>query len=325
MRRPHPLGIALALVAAMAPTTPAAARPQDRPPPTLQVATEDRVGTLHKEGARLFEQGKYQEALAPLNAAWAIEKRPRIAVDLGQCEIKLGRLREAAEHFSFALSALPPEDRSFASQKLEETLTKIGSVSVSADQPGVMAVVGGRSLGEVSKLGPVFVEPGPRMVEGRKPGYVVFRKILDVQPGSKHVVSMTLERPRTEPPPKLPVLIAGTALTLTALGLEFGLFALGDAKKSDADKQRAAIAMIGPCPAASIAQCSHLRSTLATGARFYDAAIVDGVSGSVIGIATLVYFFVPLPSGPRQEVAVPVRIAPSIGSSGGGVVVNGTF
>jgi hypothetical protein len=84
--------------------------------------------------------------------------------------------------------------------------------------------------------------------------------------------------------------------------------------------------MIGPCPAASVAQCSDLRSTLATGARMYNAGFVVGASGIVIGVATLTYLLVPLPSRPPQDVAAgPVRIAPSIGSSGGGVVMNGTF
>src|ERR1700687_6037278 len=100
--RLHRLAFALCSATSVIFVMPVAAQPKSPAPLPTAVAAAARARALHVEGARLFELGKYDQAYVAFLAAWALKKHPQIAANLGDCEVKIGKYRDAAEHFAFA-------------------------------------------------------------------------------------------------------------------------------------------------------------------------------------------------------------------------------
>src|ERR1041384_3825181 len=63
----------------------------------------DRANQLFKKGKVAFNAGKYNDALRIYSEAWSLKQSPDIAANLAQTESELGKHRDAAEHFSYAL------------------------------------------------------------------------------------------------------------------------------------------------------------------------------------------------------------------------------
>src|SRR6185437_10486880 len=107
---------ATCLAVSVCATAGAVAQPSTPPPagPKSDART-DQARELHIKGVALYEQGQFDKAEAAFLAAWALKKHYQIASNLGACEMKLGRFRDAAEHLAFFLREQPstgnPEDR----------------------------------------------------------------------------------------------------------------------------------------------------------------------------------------------------------------------
>ncbi len=99
----------------------------------------DRANSLFKKGKVAFNAGKYNDALRIYSEAWSLKQSPDIAANLAQTESELGRHRDAAEHFSFALAHLLPSSTDEQKQALAEGLAQekkeIGSLHVTLE-PG---------------------------------------------------------------------------------------------------------------------------------------------------------------------------------------------
>src|SRR6185369_5804486 len=68
----------------------------------------DRANQLFKKGKVAFNSGKYNDALRIYSEAWSLKQSPDIAANLAQAESELGKHRDAAEHFAFALAHILP-------------------------------------------------------------------------------------------------------------------------------------------------------------------------------------------------------------------------
>src|SRR3954454_11393209 len=84
----------------------------------------DRANLLFKKGKVAFNAGKYNDALRIYSEAWTLKKSPDIAANLAQTESELGKHRDAAEHFSFALGHLLPSSTDEQQQALAEGLAQ---------------------------------------------------------------------------------------------------------------------------------------------------------------------------------------------------------
>src|ERR1700761_3265086 len=71
-------------------------------------ADSERANLLFKKGKIAFNAGKYTDALRIYSEAWSLKKSPDIAANLAQTESELGKHRDAAEHFAYALAHLLP-------------------------------------------------------------------------------------------------------------------------------------------------------------------------------------------------------------------------
>src|SRR6266516_2674032 len=68
-----------------------------------------KSAALYEESLGYYEKHKYEQARLSLVAAWALHRHWQIAALLGACELKLGKHRDAAEHFAIALRTVGPD------------------------------------------------------------------------------------------------------------------------------------------------------------------------------------------------------------------------
>ena len=86
-------------------------------------ADSERANVLFKKGKLAFNAGKYDDALRIYTEAWSLKKSPDIAANLAQTESELGKHRDAAEHYAFALAHLLPSSTDEQKVALAEGLT----------------------------------------------------------------------------------------------------------------------------------------------------------------------------------------------------------
>lgn len=327
--RLHRLQFFVSLLISATTALPVAAQPKSPPPRSATaVAATDRARALHVEGARLFEAGKYEQAYVAFVAAWALKKHPQIAGNLADCEVKIGRYRDAAEHLAFVVRdpnhEAKPDEKRIAQERLVQVKAKIGTLTISASPEGTEIVIDGKLVG-TSPLGePIYVEPGSHVIEARKDGLPPGRRVIEAPPGSDQPVAFALAMTPPTGRMKPAIVISGSALAAVALGTGLGLFVAANGKKGDTDETRARLVELGGCPSAGAA-CQDLRDTLGSASTMHNVAVGAFISAGIIGAATATYAVIA--SRPRSDErrVGRVQIAPMFGSAGGGLLVGGTF
>lgn len=88
-------------------------------------------------GQALYEQGKYQAAWLEFSSAYEISPLPDLAFNLAQCELKMGRTKDALAHYREFLRAKPSDQESAS---IRETIARLeqevgGAPPVSAAPP----------------------------------------------------------------------------------------------------------------------------------------------------------------------------------------------
>lgn len=334
--RLHRLAFPLCLVASTAFVMPVAAQPST--PSTTAVAATDRARSLHVEGARLFELGKYDDAYVAFVAAWALKKHPQIAGNLADCETKIGKYRDAAEHFAFVVRdpnhQAKPEEKRLAQERLKEVQTRIGTLAVSVSASGAEVTLDGKTIGTSPLEGPIFVEPGAHVVEATLKGYTPARAPVDAAKGSAREVTLTLEVLR-EPPgvPSSPKRSSTPGIVLGAVGgaaaiAGVGLLVGSSLKVSSASQVHDLIAKAGrSCTVGAPsydARCGGLATTSRDANTFRNAGAGFLIGAGVAAAAAATYLLWPQRSA-SDAPASSLRLAPAASTSGAGVIFLGTF
>lgn len=79
--------------------------------------TDDaRARELYDNGATLYDEGRYEDAIAAWEEAYRLSNRPTLLFNIAQAEERLGRYREALDHLN--------RYRAFASSNERETLDR---------------------------------------------------------------------------------------------------------------------------------------------------------------------------------------------------------
>src|SRR4051812_16630546 len=137
-------------------------------------ADSDRANSLFKKGKVAFNAGKYEDALRIYSEAWTLKQSPDIAANLAQTESELGKHRDAAEHFSFALGHLLPSSTDEQQQALAEGLAQekkeIGSLHVTLEPADSTLKIDDAAV-SVPPNGDIFLEPGEHAVSVTREGY----------------------------------------------------------------------------------------------------------------------------------------------------------
>ena len=306
-------------------------------------ADSERANLLFKKGKVAFNAGKYTDALRIYSEAWSLKKSPDIAANLAQTESELGKHRDAAEHFAFALAHLLPsstdEQKNALAEGLEAEKKQIGSLRVTLEPADATLMLDEQPV-SLPLNGDLFVEPGEHLASVTREGYEPKRQRLHVSKGAAQVLWITLPQvgaptgdsapspsasAGATPAPDLhegagrsiaPALVGGGLVVAGAV--VGGVFlASGNASASDADALRSKLSGQNACGAGTphTVDCNALHDKNSEVDR---ARTLEGVGFAVAGAAavgTAVYLLWPHASSASARRWSPsVAVAPGYGS-----------
>ena len=285
----------------------------------------DKARQLHMEGDELYKQGDYERARVSYVAAWALKKNWQLAGSLGDCELKLGFSRDAAEHLAYFVRSSPTQPPSNDAMKLyKEAQAKVARLDISVDLPGADVVVDGKFVGKSPLVDPLFVEPGAHTVELRL-GEKLKSFHVDLAKGVSHPMSVALAGSGKDSGPKLPILLGGAGLGLVALGAGIGLLAASGGKGADADlvleQMKAAKVVCTQPPVAG--PCQDIVSLRQSHDTLHNVGVPLLAGGVAVAVVTLSYAL--WPRGDAAPKTTGLRVIPVVGAAGGGLWIGGAF
>lgn len=321
-----------------APTKPSAAAPKESDPVTEQARE------LYAQGTKHYGKGEWAKAYAAFLGSFRLKPHYATAGNLGACEFKLGKHREAAEHFVYFFREQPANEDPVARQRTRELFEKaraqIGGVTIRVNVEGALIKIDGEAIGEAPLAGEVFVDPGERMIEVARPGYRSDVQVVRLAPGSAQTVSFELlpfEKPVSSAPKKtgedptsstslgpLPLVIAGAGIAAIGLGVGIGLTAAANGKSTEADEKLASLSGPSPCfGREGTPECMAIRDALESQDGYTDGAKASFVIGGLAALGAGAVFV--LWPRPKPAAAARVGAVPWVSAEGSGLVVRGTF
>ena len=212
---------------------------------SAQPAAAAAGSQVNADAQQLFSDGQtatkllqWDKARTFFQGAWRIQQHWKIAASLGRAEVKVGRMREAAEHLSFALREVPAgvlttADLKPVEEMLAQARAKVGAVKVSGAPDGAEVMVDGVVVGKAPLKGEVFLDPGPHRLGGQREGYVEGKGEVTAEAGKAAEVDLGMAKvPAVKgvvvvvgsaaPPaagPNKGVVIAGAAVAAVGLGI----------------------------------------------------------------------------------------------------------
>ena len=281
----------------------------------------DPVDVLFEEGVAAAQAGQREVAYEKLKAAWALRQTYDIAANLAVVENALGKHRDAAEHFQFALQNFPPisepEKRALLEKGLAAARAKVGELKINV-APGAEVEVNGRSVGVSPLKAPVFVDPGQATVTCKKKDFGEGQALVQVNIGEAKDVTVEIKvtTGNGEPAGEKAVWPYGVFGGVAAAGLGLGIagIVLNQQALSNADD-----AIAGKAPGACGADgsgCADINDDLSQSNTFLGLGIAGFAVAGAAGLGALIYGLAPAGSdGPSREQAI--RIIPLVGPTTG--------
>ncbi len=310
------------------------------------VADSERANLLFKKGKVAFNAGKYNDALRIYGEAWSLKKSPDIAANLAQAESELGKHRDAAEHFAFALAHILPsstDEQKFAlADGLDAEKKEIGTLRVTLEPADSTLTIDDVPV-TVPAAGDVYIEPGEHHAAVTHEGYESHQETLTVSKGGAQVLWIKLDQvgapkaaatpsepaapPGGSPPPPLnessgrsivPVIVgSGLVVAGAAVGVAFLLS--GNSSQNDADALSDKLPEPNPCGTGTphAAECAALHGK---NSDIDSARTIEVIGFSVAGaaaIGTALYLFWPHSDAAAANRWAPtLAVAPGAGSIG---------
>ena len=312
-------------------------------PVGAQSATERSAATAQDDrraagfvarGRAALAAGNSPEALRDFREAWKLAKTPAIAGNLAIIEASLGRHRDAAEHFQFALSHLPPsattEQKQAVAAGLDTEKQRVVTLVVRGAPVGARLAVDGQIFGTAPYTDNLYVEVGAHELRAEASGYQsLTQEISAAMVGTTIAVQLAL-RPLTAlpeaasvkqqlaPPARImdamakpsSVLLAvgGAATVVGALAGTVYSFKASNAQ-DDASKLRAQLPEDACLGFAHIDECTALTQANSTVIRDRNIAMVSFIVSGAAAAGTLAYWFWPRSPDSTKPVASAV-VAP---------------
>jgi hypothetical protein len=318
-----------------------------------QPAGPDPADVRFREGNAAYKQKRYAEAKAAYEDAFRLKQTHDIAANLGFAEVKLELWRDAATHLAFALRNWPPTgkaaSRESAVQFLGVAKEKIATLTITV-AVGADVLIDGKPAG-TAPLEELFVEPGTHTVGAKRDGYEPAEQAVQAEKGKTSAVALTLVPVAPPPPtasvsasapPPLPTASATTAPpikppkplivttgVLGAAGLAAGIGFTVAANGKGATRTTL-LGKVGQSgcfqPAsASSADCTNLLNTAKSQSSLRNGAVAAYAVGGGLALVTagLLVWTARKPAVPNDGVRI--QVAPALGATDRGVVVNGTW
>lgn len=291
---------------------------------------------LFFDGQTATKQKQWDRARTFFQGAWRIQQHWKIAVSLGRAELRVGRMRDAAEHLTFFLrevpaGALTPADREQVNEMLEQARATVGALKVTGAPEGAEVALDGVVVGKAPLEGELFVEPGPHRVEARRSGYVDGAGAVAAVAGREAGVDLRMVKvPVTKPLPGVGpaaggavavpsalgpnkgVVIAGAALTAVGLGMGIGFNVMSLAKEGERDRLIASDPKRAECVPGSRVCLDAAHTADVAKATLGRAALASYIAAGIFGAGTLTYALFPRSSRRETQVKTTIVAGPGI-------------
>lgn len=353
MKRQSTLILGVLSLAALL-SAPAAAQAQ----PVATVSTaQDGADAKFRDGNALYKQQKYAEAKAAFEQAFRQKPAHDIAANLGYAEIKLGQLRDAAEHLAFAVRIWPPTGKEgkkqYALDGLALAKKEIATLTIRVSAPGAEVFVDERSVGRAPLDREVFADAGAHTIEAKLAGWDDAKQTITATKGSEQEVTLTLATTKpvllasaappavSAAPPLLPgarevqkppsassdlvpaLLIASGVLAAGGLGAGIGLTVAANGQGAEAASLRAKLGgQLAACAGATTVDCNALRAVASDASTLSNAAIASFAVGGVFVLTTVGLGVWRLKTPAAQ---MGIRVVPVVGNRNGGLLLVGEW
>lgn len=323
--------------------------------------SRQRVSALMRQGLEEFRKKNLEGAREAFAQAWGIEQHSAIAANLADMELRLGRYRDAAEHWSYYLRNAPADrDRSDAQSAIAECRKHVASLMISAPL-GTQVAINGRVVGTTPIDQELWLEPGTYAVAGRFHDGSAVDETISLAAGDARQLALAAPavaatKPATQaaaatpreavkPPEssrsslRAPILVAGSVFTAIAAGagIVFALKSHRDSESADSQSAQINAATVqaghkqfvdagracNPPYGMPAAGCDALAASVDSAKRARTSAQVAFVSAGVLGVGTLAVLVLwPQSSSAANQ---GLRIAPWRDANGGGLAAYGSF
>jgi len=195
-------------------------------PSVDKTSPEERAAFLFRVGNLAYREQRWLEAETAYRAAWALRRSHDVAGNLGEVELRLGRPREAATLLTYSLvhapSSTPPDKLERTRQFLDSARKQVGVLYVGVNVPGARVMLDGRTLTDDELAGPLFVEPGDRMLEAQAAGHHPAHRIVEASAGSTQQVRLNLPRAAPQQASVRPTRVEPSKVLVVAGGILAG-------------------------------------------------------------------------------------------------------
>jgi hypothetical protein len=153
-----------------------------------------------------YEGGKYTEALADFERAYALKPHPLVQVNIANCYDKLNQPADALSHFEAFLASPEgtPEQRDEVRAAVERLSQAAGRLTIRASPPGAAGVIDHQRTAQPLQ----WVSVGRHRIDITAEGYDPAVRVVDVHPGE--TVDVQVELTTSQGPAPTPP-VAGTA------------------------------------------------------------------------------------------------------------------
>jgi hypothetical protein len=173
------------------------------PAPAAPAADPARAEALRlvREGAQLFDRGRFAGALEKFEAAYQRFASPKIQFNIGQAARKLRQSVKstlAFEAFLRGVEQPTPEDRAEAEAALREMAAAVARLEIAVQPAGASVRLDGSPLGTTPLPAAAVVAPGAHEIVVEHAGHQPLREAIAVRGGETKRIERTL--PSSAPP-----------------------------------------------------------------------------------------------------------------------------
>lgn len=177
--------------------------------------SKQKAKQLFRQGNKLYNKGKVEEALAKFRQARELYPSYKIDLNIASALNELGRPTEAAETYEMFLrrgeSLAPRKIVRAARSSLEALRARLGRVRISCPEDGATVKMNRADLGQTPLRKWVYVEPGTFEFEVCKAGFTCHNESVELKAGDARelVMPLTAEAPLPKAKP-VPAAVAET-------------------------------------------------------------------------------------------------------------------
>jgi tetratricopeptide (TPR) repeat protein len=294
------------------------------------------AASLFGEARGLMADGRYAEACAKFAASHALLPSAGALLSLGDCYEKAGRTASAFGAFTEAgilASRRGESDRADEGRRRAELiaprLSKLAVVvPAGIERAGLVIKQNGRDLAEAAWGSAVPVDPGEHTIDASSPGKQTWKKTVRVE-GSAGTT--TVEIPKLAEAPVLAsgaprgstwgaqriagVAVGGAGVVGVVVGAVFG----GITLKKSSDSKSGCAPDLSTCNAAGYA----LQHDAHTTARASNVGLILGGAALVGGLVLVLT--APAGGENKAESATRIKVGPSLGARGAGMLIEGVW